>query len=126
MPFDYRIEPDSLLAVMTGVGEIDFDSFVAVLERLRADSAFRPHTAILLDVREALNEPPPGTAPRLADKWKSLAAGHAVAIVVGTLAAYGVARQISILTDGQVMAFKDIDEALQWLPRRHPSPRSPA
>lgn len=118
MPFDYRIQPDSSLAVIRGFGEIDFDSWVAILEQLKADPAFAPHEPVLMDVREALNEPPPGTAPRIADTWKSLATGHPVAIVAGTLAAYGVARQVSILTDGQVMAFRELDEALQWLTRR--------
>lgn len=122
MPFEIHFDEHcGSIAHVRGRDEIDFVEWRAAMEALRARPGFGPDTAILLDVREATNAPPRGTYAIIADAWSELAGGHRVAIVApGGSAAFGVARQVSIVTGGGVLVYSDLEDALRSLPLQKP------
>jgi hypothetical protein len=85
--------------------------------RACAEAAAIPNVVgVLFDLREMTNVPGPGRGPRLADELPLLLPGRRVAFVVRpNTVLYGVVRQITMLTKGDLQLFDDRHIAVAWL-----------
>ena len=85
--------------------------------RACAEAAAVPNVVgVLFDLREMTNAPGPGRGPMLADEIPLLLPGLRVAFVVQPNSVlYGVVRQITTLTKGDLQLFDDRHIALAWL-----------
>ena len=85
--------------------------------RACAEAAAVPHVrGVLFDLREMTNVPAPGRGAILAHEVPLLLPQRQVAFVVRlNTALYGVVRQITTLTQGELRLFHDRDSALEWL-----------
>jgi hypothetical protein len=116
--FEHRFIDD--VAWLTASGGIDFDSWRAALESLVTAEGFRRGMPILFDARATSAIPPPGISAQVVDTWRIVAGSSTVALVVPDGAAFGIARQVAIRSNGQIEAFTELPEALRFLNRSRP------
>lgn len=115
MPFEFRIDESDRIAYVRAWDVTNDASRAALTEALRGHERFEWICGILLDVRAVSSVPPPGSGRSLAGQWLHLAGARPVAIVARGGAQYGLARQLSILSDGQIQPFETVDAARAWL-----------
>ena len=115
MTYDYTIERRPGLVCLRRTGEADVADWRETMLRLINDPAFVEGTPILFDLRQSDSNPPPGQGPLLAAMWHDLVGSSRVAMVAAQPGTLAVARHLEILTNGQVRAFDNVDEARDWL-----------
>lgn len=116
MAFEYEIDDTAHIVRLRSMGEFDATAWERMMRTVMRDPAWSAGIPILYDIRGETTLPPPGESARLTEAWRRLVPGSPVALV--TLpggAAYGVARQLSARSSGQIEAFTDPDEAEVWL-----------
>jgi hypothetical protein len=121
MAYKYEIDKRMVMVRLNSVGPSDFAEWEETMRTLVRDPAFMPGMPVLFDIRLETTLPPPGESGRLADGWRRFVPGSSIAIVAPPGgAAYGVVRQVSARSNGQVEAFTEIRDAEAWLQRhRH-------
>jgi hypothetical protein len=115
MAYTYTIQRDPSMVLMRRIGPPDVEEWRATMLLLVAHPDFEPGMPILFDVRGNSQEPDRGQGRALAAVWKLLVPYSRVAIVAGPTDAFGLARQLELLTGDQVRAFTDSDKAKGWL-----------
>jgi hypothetical protein len=85
--------------------------------RACAEAVAMPSTSgVVFDLREMTNVPAPGRGAILAHEVPVLLPKRPVAFVVRPdTALYGVVRQITALTKGDIQCFDDLEPAIAWL-----------
>ena len=120
MAVECEIDREAGVARLRHIGEWESSVWERAIHTLVRDPGFSPGMPVLVDVREQTTLPPPGEGGRAADDWRRLVPGSHVAIVAPPGgAAYGVVRQVSARSNGQVEAFTDPEEAVAWLRSQH-------
>lgn len=116
MAYEYEIDRSAGLVRVRSRGATDYAAWEKTMRTVVRDPGFSPGTPVLLDVRDQTTLPPPGESARAAEGWRRLVPGSHVAIIAPPGgAAYGVVRQVSARSNGQVEAFTDPEEAVAWL-----------
>ena len=121
MPISYELDRETGIARLTGTGEVLPAEWVDVMDRILGDPDHEPGMGFLMDRRLVTNTP---TTPmiRVATEFFLARAEQLgrcrYASVVSDLAAYGMARMKSLLSENEVVtaqAFTDFAEAERWL-----------
>ena len=121
MAVEYEIDREAGVARLRHIGEWESSVWERAIHALVRDPGFSPGMPVLVDVREQTMLPPPGEGGRAADDWRRFAPGSPVAFValLGG-ATYGVVRQVSARSNGQVEVFTDPAQAEAWLRSTRP------
>jgi hypothetical protein len=82
---------------------------------LQKDGALEDNMPVLFDMRAITTLPAPGQVLARSEMISRLLHGRRVAMVTNPGGAYGIARQIGMMTGNRVNPFEDLDEALRWL-----------
>lgn len=118
--FDYRIEPDRKMAIVTPAGVPDFPSSIDAIRAVASDPAFGPDFGVLCDFREIQYTP---SVSELSDVGRFLAMpgvfkDHKIAMVVSSNAHLALARLLATVANvwgAQISVFTRITEAEGWL-----------
>ena len=122
MAFECEIDREAGLARLRHRGEWESAAWEHAIQTLVRDPGFAPGMPVLVDVREQTTLPPPGEGGRAADDWRRFAPGSRVAFVAPLGGAtYGVVRQVSARSNGQVEGFTDPAQAEAWLRSARPA-----
>jgi hypothetical protein len=90
----------------------EWNELVAGLQR---EGAFAAGMPLILDMRAITTLPAPGQVLARSERISRLLGGRRVAMVTNPGGAYGIARQIGMMTGNRLHPFEDLDEALRWL-----------
>jgi hypothetical protein len=120
MNFQYRIEPDHKMVIVTPTGRPDFPSSVDAIRAVVSDPAFGPDFGVLCDFREVQYTP---SIAELLDVGNFLAMpgilkGHKIALVVSSDSHFSLAGLLAKIANTwgtNIAAFRRIDEAKEWL-----------
>jgi hypothetical protein len=119
MPISLRFDRRGF-GILVYTDPYTFEEFTETLESAIAAPAYQPAMPILSDRRHA--SAPSSTFVRLMtllfERHREILRGTAVAILVSSTAAYGMARMQEVLAENAdvlVRPFTDYDEAVQWL-----------
>jgi hypothetical protein len=120
MNFEYRIEPDRKLAIVTPVGLPDFSSSLDAIMAVASDPAFGPDFGVLCDFRELQYSP---SISELSDVGRFLGMpgvfkGHKIAIVVSSTSQLALGRLLAAVANAwgtHLSVFTRIHEAELWL-----------
>jgi len=122
MNFDYKIDPECKMAIVTPAGIPDFASSIEAIHTVASDPAFGSDFGVLCDFREIHYTP---SVSELTDVGRFLAMPgifqkHKVAIVISSRAHQALASILIAVANAwgvQILAFQSIDEAKTWLTR---------
>jgi len=119
VPVEYRIDIQNGLVLTTLSGTLSFDECQAHHRRLASDPDFKPDLSELMD-GSAVNRIPISYASisKLADSCPFGIHARRAIVSSDNLLNYGVARMFQSFSSGkhgEIMVFKDKDEALSWL-----------
>lgn len=116
----YRIDPDRRLVVVTYIGAVTLDDIRTSQQMARADPAFDPGFAVLMDGLHAdFSALSAEDLAKIARTTPSVRGGRR-AIVVNTQLNYGLARMFSSISEAQghgfpFALFDNLEDALRWL-----------
>src|ERR671923_1792553 len=118
--FDYRIETDRKMAIVTPSGVPDFPSSIDAIRAVASDLAFGPDFGVLCDFREIQYTP---SVSELSDVGRFLGMpgvfkDHKIAMVVSSNAHLALARILATVANAwgtQMSVFTGIAEAEGWL-----------
>ena len=116
----YRIDPDRRLIVVTYIGAVTLADIVAAQQMARADPAFDPAFAVLMDGLHAdFSALTAQDLAKIASRTPSSQGGRR-AILVNSQLNYGLARMFSSISEAQgqpfpVALFDKLEDALRWL-----------
>ena len=115
MAYEYTIERQPRLVYLRRTGEADVAGWRETMLRLIQDPAFASGTPILFDLTASDSNPPPGQSEVIAEMWRDLVGNSCVAMVASKPGTRARVKRLEIITDGQVRAFDNLDEARAWL-----------
>lgn len=121
MPADYEIRPGERLVLLRFHGHVTASDILDATSRLRADPAFEPGFATLVDCRDQISALSREELDRLMAGVAARPPGppRRVAVVVGSDVLYGVTRMFQILAEDRlphtIEVFRELDEAKAWL-----------
>jgi len=128
MPIVFRIDSAASTVRVTVRGRVTPDEVLQYRRDLVADPAFRKGMNLLIDASDvdtsAITKP---ALEAIAEDLGTMGVAFGpvrMAIVVGTPAAYGLARMYEVLTEGApllVRAFRDESEAAEWIRAAKPA-----
>lgn len=118
MGYAITIDAARKRAVVRAEGHNDFGTSLAAMDELAGRADFVAGYGILCDFRT--NDYTPGTSDstKLAEAYVSRFAGRPMVVVVSSLLHYGIANMITTivrLRGSPVAAFREIEEAEEWL-----------
>jgi hypothetical protein len=115
MPWSYAIEHDpSPVVVVRADGVSSRDEWVATLAAVNED----PRCAdldVMIDATAMANLPEPGRGPAILEDINAWLPERRVAFVARKDALYGMGRQIELLSDERLAAFRTVSDGLDWL-----------
>jgi hypothetical protein len=120
MKFQYRIEPDRKMVIVTSTGFPDFPTSVDAIRAVVSDPAFGPDFGVLCDFREVQYNP---SVAELLDVGNFLAMpsilkGHKIALVVSSdthFSLAGLLAKIANTWGTNIEVFRMVDQAETWL-----------
>ncbi|MDY6792081.1 MAG: hypothetical protein SWH54_12510 [Thermodesulfobacteriota bacterium] len=129
MAIESHIRPEDNLVVLTHVGEIGDDEFLAFYNSFFKSDTFKPSMNILVDLRKADSSPrSAGVLRRFAEFLQAvrpdITSHTKVAVVAPKDLSFGLARMYEVLSDSVLWnfaVFRAMDAALAWLGLREDS-----
>ncbi len=122
MPITFRIDPEASRVRVTVRGRVTPDEILQYRRDLVVDPAFRKGMSILVDASDvdtgAISRDALETVAEDLGTMGVAFGPVRLAIVVGSEAAFGLARRYEVLTEGApilVRAFRDEAEAAEWM-----------
>ena len=120
MNFEYKIELDRKMAIVTPTGVPDFPSSMDAIRAVASDPAFGEDFGVLCDFREIQYQP---SVSELSDVGRFLAMpgifkGHKIAMVVSSHSHLTLARLLAAVANAwgtYISVFTQFDEAEIWL-----------
>ena len=119
MASTYEVDPVRNIVIVAMMGAITDVDLLEIHEHLRSDNALQPDFALLIDLREANGTEITSAGVRaLADLPLVLSPESRRAVVVPSSLGLGMVRMYGLWRggeDGGIRAFRDLDEARDWL-----------
>lgn len=120
MGFEHSLSHEEKLARLVGLGELDIEACVAAIRRLAIDLIDAPGYGILLDMRGTDYLGSPAELRQYAGMMNEIESlkGHRLAIVVKSMAQFGMGRMYTIYHEfqgGEAAVFRELEPAMAWL-----------
>jgi hypothetical protein len=116
MPWTYTLENETVrVAVLRASGMASRDEWLTALRALAEDARLQVETPVLIDTRGMTNLPEPGRTPAILADLAQWLQPQRIAWVAASDALFGIGRQLELMSDGRILAFKDEAEARSWL-----------
>jgi hypothetical protein len=119
MASTYEVDPARHIAIVAMTGEITDADLLEIHDYLRSDKTLQPDFALLIDLREANGTKITSAGVRsLANLPLVLSPESRRAVVVPSSLGLGMVRAYGLWRggeDGSIRAFRDFDEARDWL-----------